>query len=393
MPRFIAGPVMPGRVTLGGDEPFPSGSNRQRHALPPRRCRAAAAPLAAWLLTVAATAAHAQPPAPTRPADGGGTATVVATVDDEPLSQAQLRAAVARTPALANMTPEQRLQLEARGLEQLIWERLIAAEARRQSVLVDPQDVEDRLRRAASAAKASSLEEFVRVTGNDEDQLRRLVAQDIMVERLLLPRLNDSAIRAAFEARRREFDGSRVRVSHIVLRPETALGEKAIVAAVEQAESIRREILRGDIGFADAARRYSAGPSRQRGGDIGFVGRQEPMTEEFSQAVFTLPKGEISKPIVTSFGIHVATVTEIEAGRTSFEAVRAAVYQQVATAALKDLMTRLRGAVRIAYFPGVPHFAKGQSGGEVVVLDAIEVVEPDTAGANAAETAGGATAK
>ena len=324
----------------------------------------------------ASVAFAAQAPSPKA---SGESAAVVATVDDEPLSQTQLRLAVARQPAPPTMTDEQRLQWEARGLEQLIWERLIVAEARRQSILVDPQEIDDRLQRLMAAAKKPSLEEFLRTTGSDEDEVRRRLTHDLTVERLLQPRLTDNALRGVFETRRREFDGSRVRVSHIVLRPETALGDRGVAATIDRAESIRREILRGDTSFADAARRWSAGPSRQRGGDIGFLGRHEPMTEEFSAAVFALAKGDVSRPIVTASGIHLATVTEIESGRTTFEAVRNAVGKEVAATALKELVSRLRRSARITYFPGVPHFSRGDPGNVVVVLDEAEVVEPGPA--------------
>ena len=66
----------------------------------------------------ASVAFAAQAPSPKA---SGESAAVVATVDDEPLSQTQLRLAVARQPAPPTMTDEQRLQWEARGLEQLIW--------------------------------------------------------------------------------------------------------------------------------------------------------------------------------------------------------------------------------------------------------------------------------
>jgi parvulin-like peptidyl-prolyl isomerase len=326
----------------------------------------------AGVLAAAATVAAQSPP----PTATGESAAVVATIDDEPLSRTQWQSAMARLPAPPTMTAEQRLQWEARGLEQLIWERLVVAEARRQSILVDPQEIDDRLKRLVAAAKRSSLDDFLRATGSDEDQVRRRLTHDLTVERILQPRLTDAALRSVFDARRRDFDGSRVRVSHIVLRPETALGDRAITATIERAETIRREILRGDSSFADAARRWSAGPSRHRGGDIGFLGRHEPMTEEFSAAVFALAKGEVSRPIVTASGIHLATVTEIEPGRTTFEAARNAVGQEVAATALKELMARLRGRARITYSPGVPHFPRGDAARGAVVLDEPEVVEP-----------------
>jgi len=335
--------------------------------------------LAAGMFLLVATVACAQgpgsEPAPSAEATDGSA--VVVTIDGEPLTIRDLRAILARSPAPAAMSDVQRLQWEARGVQQLVDERLVLAEARRQSVTIDPQEVEDRLQSLVAATRAPGLAEFLRATGGDERDVRQRIVFDLSAERLLRSKLTDSAVRAAFEARRREFDGSRLRVSHIVVRPETSLGDAAVATALERAEAIRREILRGDSSFADAARRYSAGPSRHRGGDIGFVARHSPLAEEFSAAVFALAKGDISRPITTGAGIHVATVTEIEAGRIPFETVRGDVQKQLALAALRELVSQVRSRAKIMYSPGVPHFAGGRVGGEVTVSDTVETVVPD----------------
>ena len=66
--------------------------------------------------------------------------------------------------------------------------------------------------------------------------------------------------------------------------------------------------------FADAAEKYSAGPSRAKGGDLGFIPRHGIMVEPFARAAFVLAKGEISPPMATVFGIHLITVTDVKPG-------------------------------------------------------------------------------
>lgn len=369
--------------------PTPSWSRHRPLSVPGRRAPRFLVLAAASLVVLGSPGSPGlgqvvEPSTPGLSAGGGPTApSVVVTIDDEPVTGAQLVAAVGRVPgakALSASTPQdQRLLIEARAVDNVINERLLAAAARREAILVNPEDVEARIDRLVAAARKISLEDYLRATGEDLDNLRHRVNLDMTIEKLLEPQLADGALRVEYNARRREFDGSRIRVSHVVLRPEMSLGTGALADTLARAESIRREILRGETTFADAARKYSSGPSRHRGGDIGFIGRHDPMNEEFSAAAFALAKGDVSKPFTTPFGIHLATVTEIEPGKLPFEAVRGMVLRHVSGMALRKLMQGLRAQARIVYSPGVPHFAGGRPGSEVVVLDAADLVEPERA--------------
>ncbi|NIP86218.1 MAG: hypothetical protein GTO03_11885, partial [Planctomycetales bacterium] len=96
---------------------------------------------------------------------------------------------------------------------------------------------------------------------------------------------------------------------------------KEATKVVERAQQIRREILDGKITFADAVARYSTGPSRREGGQLGFIGRQGPMDEPFSAAAFALGKKEISPPLVTRFGVHLIQCLEIKPGTKTWTEV------------------------------------------------------------------------
>jgi peptidyl-prolyl cis-trans isomerase D len=80
-------------------------------------------------------------------------------------------------------------------------------------------------------------------------------------------------------------------------------------AAIQKADSLRREIVAGGD-FAEIARRESSDPgSKEQGGELGTFGRGQ-MAPAFEQVAFSLPVGTVSEPVLTPFGIHLIEVEE-----------------------------------------------------------------------------------
>lgn len=79
---------------------------------------------------------------------------------------------------------------------------------------------------------------------------------------------------------------------------------KAKLAAVPAAELAAK--------FADLAKENSDCPSGQRGGDLDFFTHGQ-MVPEFDKAAFSLEKGKVSEPVLTSFGYHLIMVTDKKA--------------------------------------------------------------------------------
>ena len=147
-----------------------------------------------------------------------------------------------------------------------------------------------------------------------------------------------------------------LRVSHVLLRPDVGGGDEQLAACLERAERIRREILAGDLSFAAAARKYSAAPSRHRGGDIGSLPRNSSANEEFAKQVFALATGEVSRPVTTPFGVHLLTVTAVEPGRERVADLEERLRPQFIAKLIRDVIVQQRGLRRIDYAAGVPHF-------------------------------------
>jgi len=61
--------------------------------------------------------------------------------------------------------------------------------------------------------------------------------------------------------------------------------------------------------FGELARRHSQCPSGKRGGDLGWFGKGQMVTE-FEKAAFSGTKGSVLGPIQTQFGWHLIRVID-----------------------------------------------------------------------------------
>lgn len=86
-----------------------------------------------------------------------------------------------------------------------------------------------------------------------------------------------------------------------------------LVETLEEAEAILERI-RGGADFAELAKEKSLCPSREQGGDLGFIAWGRTV-KPFEDAVFTLKIGEISEVVKTQFGYHIIKLEEISPER------------------------------------------------------------------------------
>lgn len=286
---------------------------------------------------------------------------VVARVGDAPILRSTVDAVIHRLGPQQTLTADRRRHVEATVLEQLIDEFLIRGELERREISIADSEVDAALAKfkAQFSGGASSYEAFLSATGRDEAGLRDQLRVNMGMEKYARPLMTPVALDGIYRAKRREVDGTRLRVSHILLRPDGLdVGGQGdgIDRIVSKADAIRRDVLQNRTSFEDAARRHSAAPSRHRGGDIGWIGRDGPMVEEFAKSVYALAKGEMSRPIVTPFGVHLVKVTDVDPGRIGIDAVRPRIEQALFADLVRGLVVDARTRVPVTYAPGVAHF-------------------------------------
>ncbi|MFK2825865.1 peptidylprolyl isomerase [Bacillus sp. B190/17] len=97
-----------------------------------------------------------------------------------------------------------------------------------------------------------------------------------------------------------------IKVRHILVEDE------------KKAKEVEDKLAKGGK-FEDLAKEYSTDPgSAENGGDLGWVDNQsrEQFVPEFTKALDTLKKGQISKPIKSEYGYHIIEITDTKEKKT-----------------------------------------------------------------------------
>ncbi len=105
-----------------------------------------------------------------------------------------------------------------------------------------------------------------------------------------------------------------VKARHILFKLEEGADEAQEKKVREKASSVLAKARKGED-FAELAKKYSEGPSKDAGGDLGYFSKGQ-MVKPFEDAVFNLKKGEISDLVKTPFGYHIILVEDVKESRT-----------------------------------------------------------------------------
>lgn len=195
------------------------------------------------------------------------------------------------------------------------------------------QAVDNRI--LADAAKAAGME-------NDPEVKEQLaMIRDELIKRAYMSReiekqLTDEEVRKVYDQQVAAFvPDKEIHARHILLKTEEEA--KAVIAKLD-----------GGADFAELAKSESTGPSGANGGDLGFF-TKDAMVPEFAEAAFAMEPGQVSKePVQTQFGWHVIKVEESRDTKApSFDESKEALRQQMAQAAMIDVMDGLRKKAKI----------------------------------------------
>lgn len=276
---------------------------------------------------------------------------VVATVDGVAIYDADVDRQLDRTLKQREADPVARQALRAAALDQLVRRRLIVAYLDKNKRGATRQDLDQAVARASAQLQqqGSSLAEFLKKSSLDEERFRQTLAWQLGWQRYLQQWLSDENLEKYFRDHRRDFDGTQLRVAHILWKVEPRDDDTVRTRALDQAAKVRGEILSGKLTFADAAKKHSAAPTGATGGDIGLIGRNEPMPEPFSKAAFALEVGGVSEPVVSAIGVHLIQCQEVKPGTKTWKDVRGPLESAVTRFLFDWVSDQQRPASKIEY--------------------------------------------
>lgn len=187
---------------------------------------------------------------------------------------------------------------------------LASAEARQSGLLVQLEDYyrseipKDKLLDQISSGIYVSDAELWRAWRDQHDSAQAsFVAFQPVVDSAALRAVSDADIQSYFDRHKAEFDTpGQASVSLVVIPRVITAADTA--AAKAHAQALRDEIVKG-AKFEDVAKRESADTaSGSKGGDLGAAPKTA-YDPAFAKGADALKPGEISEPVLSSFGFHI----------------------------------------------------------------------------------------
>jgi parvulin-like peptidyl-prolyl isomerase len=247
-------------------------------------------------------------------------AQIAARVNGEPIYARQVQHELQQALKGRALSPEEAKVAREQMRDQLVDRRLVMAYLKSTQQAASPQDVDFELEQLLKRLKARErpLADYLKSLDITEADLRDEFAWKISWKRYLERYVTPENLQKYFDQNRREFDGTQLRVAHILLKADPNDAAQ-IEAARKKAGEIREQIASGKLTFVAAAQQHSQSPSAENGGDIGLIERHQPMPEAFSQAAFALAQDAVSEPVVTPFGVHLIKCLEIKPGQKPWQ--------------------------------------------------------------------------
>ena len=206
------------------------------------------------------------------------------------------------------VTRAQEVDLRFSALQELVDQRLMLQAAKRERIRVDNKQVNEEFN-ALQEAYGDQFNTLLRMQGLNHASLRDLIRESLLLQKIRDEKskvaLTDEDVRRAFDEEREEIE-----VRHILIDPSADGLGGDWDAALAQAEGIVARLLAGEE-FEALAAAYSADPgTKDAGGSLGYIRRNDPFVDEFLDAAFALEVGEISAPVRSMYGYHIIQVTD-----------------------------------------------------------------------------------
>jgi peptidyl-prolyl cis-trans isomerase SurA len=293
---------------------------------------------------------------------------VVATVDEEVITQSELQEAVELFLHQIGQAQErppsdpERKALERRVLEDMIDKKLLEEHAKEAGVKATEEEidraVEDVLSRAGLTQ--DQLEEALKRDGIPKEEYRDQIRNQIVKAKVIHQEvrnrvdIKDADVEGYYLDHKEQFRTEEgVELRHILLpipkNPQPGDEE----GVYREALRIRGELLAG-MKFEDAAAKYSKDASASQGGWLGFFGKGA-MSPEMEKFVWGLKQGEVSEPVRSAQGFHLVRVEERTTGEVRpldkvRDQIREKLYEESAEREFEEWRKELRKNAHIEVF-------------------------------------------
>ncbi|CCQ91459.1 putative Foldase protein prsA [Nitrospina gracilis 3/211] len=220
------------------------------------------------------------------------------------------------------LSKEKLVWLRMDALNQMIQERILLQEVKRQGIELEPDTLEIEYHNIRQGYEKGAFKKILDFQENTEEEWKDKLKRRLLIKKLIQESVNsrvsvkEEELQKYFDEHQGEFQkGEQLRALHIMVENE------------DSARDILK-LLRKGKKFEDLAREHSLGLESESGGDMGYFEAGQ-MPEEFDE-VFELKVNKVSDIIRTPYGYHVFKVVDKKPERKmSFEESRDAIHKKL----------------------------------------------------------------
>ena len=216
--------------------------------------------------------------------------------------------------------PDAFIRLQNSVVQSMVDQKIMLEMAELDSIVVDEKEVDQALDQQIQmlVAQAGGESQAEDALGQPIKDFRREFWYD-MKDRMISERYQQQLLSAVVVTRSevKEFYKAykdslpilpmmaKVRHLQVPIKPGAAAKEKTKSFLSE----LKSQIVEGVSSFSDIAKAHSLDPSKNNGGELGWVKRGS-LVKSFETTAFTIELGEISDPVETEFGYHILETLE-----------------------------------------------------------------------------------
>ncbi|MDP2928995.1 MAG: peptidylprolyl isomerase [Candidatus Omnitrophota bacterium] len=243
-------------------------------------------------------------------------------------------------------------------LKQLIEDRLILSEAKKQNIVVEEKDVDakiDEIKKQIGSER--ELENMLNEQNLTLNELRVRYREKILIRKLIDQKVGARIIITPIEVKnyynehKEDFlQPEEIRLRSILIKPKEGLSGQA--DALERIRDIMKRLKEG-CDFEGLAKEYSNSPGAGEGGVMDYVKKGDLMPQ-IEEIVFNLKEGQISGIIQSPLGYHIFRVDEKKIRRTKelsevLQNIEEFLYREKANQKLKSWIDSLAKSAYIEF--------------------------------------------
>ena len=242
---------------------------------------------------------------------------VVATVNDESISDFELRQRVALYLALnginQQLTAEQKTRMRSQILDQLEAEKVQLQEAQKKKITVSPIEVNKRINGMMqdNHFTMEQLRENLTKAGASEDALRAQITASIAWQKAVQDEYGDriNISPEMVDAEMQRYAEGANKPHYHVMEIFLPVDNPELDPKVKKdAEEVQNQLRQG-APFRMVARQFSQHPSAATGGDMGWINEGQ-LAPELNTALAKLDVGAITEPVRSTGGYYVLALAE-----------------------------------------------------------------------------------